>query len=820
MRWVVAMSWDAFQSQSWARTLGLAHSPLFGGAIGKQSDHAVLMDGRKSSFAILIGDDPEFLFYDQSPLSWAWSAFLRSLVAVDIRNGKLFIRHWSEPSRPQAMTLPKTPDEAWTLCDRIATIAPRSAVSDVVTRMITAFKWLRANLSGFGAPNSHIIAVFNELLGLAFDSQMRSQLLKCETVSDAWSLKGSEARDDLRGYGKGLIAQTVQLIVESESDATKLEPSLLIRHASGHLYQEAHFELERTADRQRTLDGGFEPNLTTKGTRRRDARFTPPELAKSLVDQSLKIAPLTNGVLRILDPACGCGVFLTATVQELERRGYLGAVELVGFDESEVATEICRFCLSRAKVDAAASGIDVSYKVETKNAFDVDWGKPDVVLMNPPFTRWRDMSVEDQGKVSGILSGVKTGHPDKAMAFVTKAAQTGGIIATVIPSTMLDGETSEPWRAELLESYSLSSVGRFNGYSYFPGAIVEPAFFVMSPTRVESTPSPLTVVLAENGAEDRALRELRRLEPFHTTSTADVFVSSEVSHKAITPVSWMPRTFRHGALLKTLTESHPKVGDLFDVRQGALTGLNKAFVLSEQQYDLLGDSEKVYFKVAASTPTIRKGCILHSQYVFFPYSQCGLVIEAEDDLKGKLPRFYRELLSHKTDLAARAGFADKWWELTRPRNLDKQFSPKIVTAYFGGCGSFAFDNLGESVSTHGYLWIWNENDAPPASEDDEPIAFTDTDAPWAYLALLNSPEFEFLLSCFCSRVQGGQHNLSKRYVSEIPLPDFVHGPVSPEVLLGLANQGRMLHAGKEPDESRSRSLVSRAFGVPPDAWPQ
>ena len=47
-----------------------------------------------------------------------------------------------------------------------------------------------------------------------------------------------------------------------------------------------------------------------------------------------------------------------------------------------------------------------------------------------------------------------------------------------------------------------------------------------------------------------------------------------------------------------------------------------------------------------------------------------------------------------------------WWELNRPRKeFERGQYPKIVSAYFGQRGSFAFDEIGKFVVVQGHAWL-------------------------------------------------------------------------------------------------------------------
>lgn len=86
--------------------------------------------------------------------------------------------------------------------------------------------------------------------------------------------------------------------------------------------------------------------------------------------------------------------------------------------------------------------------------------------------------------------------------------------------------------------------------------------------------------------------------------------------------------------------------------------------------------------------------------------------------------------------------------------------------------------------------------------------------PWAYLAILNSGPFESLLRLFCPRVQGGQYNLSRRFVESIPIPDLSdENQSSSDLVQELSVIGKELSLGLGADGSRLSELVNVAYGL-------
>lgn len=150
----------------------------------------------------------------------------------------------------------------------------------------------------------------------------------------------------------------------------------------------------------------------------------------------------------------------------------------------------------------------------------------------------------------------------------------------------------------------------------------------------------------------------------------------------------------------------------------------------------------------------------------------------------------------------------RWWSLTRPRSWQFRKRAKLTTTYFGCRGNFAYDESGEFVVLQGYAWLWQRKMRP---------AFDGSPLPWAYLAVLNSRVFETLLESACPRVQGGQFNLSTRFVNGVFLPDLSDdGRYAGALVERLAEVGEQIHAGSPPQLELIDELAARAYGLPVD----
>ena len=246
--------------------------------------------------------------------------------------------------------------------------APAPRAEDVILFALARFRLVRNSLPSSDGLDS--IKVFNLLLAGA-EAVCAGQIaeedwLKCRKVGDAIEhVAGgggsTTALNDLSKPIRETILDDVlfsHFLLPEPTTGCRLAPDMLLRHASGQLYQEAHWRLEQ--EFRQVFLPGMASDARTGGLLRKDVRFTPPALARALVERALAAIGLGTAAeqpqeLDILDPACGSGVFLQEALRELAARGYSGTLTLRGFDSSPISCEISKFCLERVKRDLPAS---------------------------------------------------------------------------------------------------------------------------------------------------------------------------------------------------------------------------------------------------------------------------------------------------------------------------------------------------------------------------------------------------------------------------------------------------------------------------------
>ena len=781
---------DLSQADVWRRQLGYMPVPLFG--VENERSY-VMLNGGKGNFCLDVNvgeEDPAVA------AQYAWSADVDHYLSV--RGDKLSLIRWDQPAGAWAENY-KMSEVAGKLEVFQRYIESKQAPRErsVVSRAVAVYRAVRAR--GHTGGDREAMLAFMAVLNTAWMQQHGKS-----SLSDHWpeaEEAASAAQSLLSSVGIDMI--TEQLL---RPDLTNLKPPsvpLMIRHASGRIFQEAHY----LALAPIQADLFFEGQVKVSGpaSKALGAFFTPTPLVRTLAEQALNRVDLQATCIHVFDPACGSGEFLREAVRQLALRSYKGKVVITGYDISPPACLMARFGLA---AEAAAFDGSLTVNIECRDALDgAPWLKgADVCLMNPPFVSWMDMSASQRETVGRVLGETHAKRPDMASAFVRLAVDSlspSAVIGAVLPASFLDGNSAAPLREFLLQHTTVELSARLGNQAVFSDVTVDPALLILKRHASHPQIDPTLLVWADHasGSSDQALRSLRRhetpqvplcLEDHHNFSIYSV--PSLVSAK-----DWAPRPYASAQVMSAMS-SGLVVGDRFSVQQGTITGLNAAFLLDDLTYRALPKTEQQFFRPAVVNESIRNGQIIPGMWVFYPYGEGMPIIASEADLKKKLPVYFKTKLNPYRDaLIQRARITESnWWRLSEHRSWQVARRPKIISTYFGSAGSFALDRVGNLVVVQGYGWH-------PKRE-----GLTEQHLV-AIVATLNAPITNTLLAGVSNNLAGGQWNLSKRFVERMPLIDAQR--LAESLIEPLSHIGEQMAKGEAWDIDALDHLARKALGL-------
>jgi adenine-specific DNA-methyltransferase len=776
--------------RTWSSVLGLLPVPILP---GDETGRFVLLNGTTGNFCL----DLSATEIREGKRDAAWSSNVGHYVSL-IRERVEVLRYDASTATAEVYSLESVLGRLTEFHRYLEKTQPRSEMS-VVAHAIRVFRQLRSAITVDDGRNS--LLAFLALLACGTDNAELGSLdlalwgLPEESQSFANEVKSEDWNSLLRDLLEG-----------RRLDSLVLLPNLLLRHASGQLFQEAHYEAAFV--NQLRLPGFFPtPAKISKLSRGIGIHFTPPALARTLVEQALRIADLNPTEIRIFDPACGSAEFLREALRQIRMSGYTGTVELIGWDISEPACDMARFLLAwERRSDRYPVKVNIQL---TDSLSKPEWPIADVLLMNPPFVSYEELDAEQRTAVTRVLGSLARGRFDMSTSFVWKAFTSqpkGTVIATVIPASFLQADSAVGVRAELSGVMGIHMVARLGSQMLFSNAMVDAATLI---GRVgDQTDQDVLAFWADHrmSSTSAGLRELRRATQ-HETRTAivgDGFSIYRIPHLTSHYESWAPSSYRAWSFMARL-QHLPTVKDLFHVRTGSRPGYLPAFLLDKADWAALPPTEKVFFRPAVVNESIVFGRLYDSKYVFYPYGRH--TINDERELQGKVPTYYQDvLLKYKAQLQKRTSKRDphRWWEMSESRKWQHEPEAKLVSVYFGDRGSFAYDDSGQFVVVQGFAWL-------PKSVLKAKDAFHQRLA-FAYLAVLNSMVMSELLSATSNTVQGGQWDLSARYVERIPMPNIAT-LLDPHLLSELSELGSGIHRGDTVDDRAVEEAVYASYGI-------
>jgi adenine-specific DNA-methyltransferase len=793
----------------WAHSLGLAETSLFAcEGPDDGGEHKLLLDGVRGSFSISRIDAADI---QSDPKNWAWSSGV--LHHVTATPDQVIVRRWDKSGQDR-YSLSSVDEKLDRFYNHIFE-AQSEATRNIAVHAIDAFRRLRSN---FDADHQgEALSSFLLLLAAMLASIDAEVLERVDEVMGNFDLPQdtpNAARQITREFMAHLIAGFRR---PTMSRATTLEtiPSLMVRHAGATVFQEAHFELGRRG----SMDFWGVPDAARVTiTPSSGVHFTPPGLARVIVEQALEAYGRLPAEVTILDPACGSGSILHEAIRALKDRGYDGRVRIIGFDQSASAVAMARFLISVAKRDWPDLVI-VETSIECRDSLsEDDWPRADFVLMNPPFVSLRWLDESQKKAMHRILEKYARGRPDLSMAFIERGINTlsqHGVIGTLLPAGVLSMTYGQHWRRHLLDETSVAFLAVFSELGLFKMATVETGCVILRKGTAEQPAFYKALWVGEKrDATPTALRHLRRATGTMLTDIEDplwTLAEIPVRQLAESP-SWRPRPATLDRRLSQIqSRVKTQVKDIFEVRQGALPAPRDAFVIDAPTLRELPEAEQRWFRRVAENQNIRSGRIHPGKFVFYTRSLGLPAITNEEDLRRQCPQFIGAHLERfKTELSERRGKAERWWELGEDRKWLRDPTKKIVSAYFGKSGSFAYDMDGDHIVVQGYGWLpsWHLEQGI----DENELFF-------AYVALFNSLLFSELLGAFCPTVGGGQFNLSKRFSELVPLPDLTawagSNSGSATEVKELARIGEMICRDGLPSAPRSHAedLVRLLYNV-------
>ncbi|MCC6866567.1 MAG: N-6 DNA methylase [Ignavibacteria bacterium] len=772
--------------EKWQNSLGLYPLRLF----NYTPEQFILLNGGNNSFCIDFKNE----LNKEKYLNYSWSSDVESFINFD--NKKVFVYRWDKNNVEEYEY--NNISENLNLFYKYLGLINPTKENSIINFIMKIFRQLQNLLEKTDGKESlkallYLLAATNE------DSE--------NFDLDKWGLE--QINKDIITTNKNDALNILIKTINNGITSRNLKPdlNLILRHSSGRLFQEAHFEAILNTQTQLwdlPATKVKSDTVTNKGV-----YFTPSFLTRSIVEECLKyFENKFPETITIFDPACGSGEFLKEAIRQLRINNFKGKIICIGWDISTIAIDMAKFILNFEKNDWGTNNIEINLTTVIDSLLEKWPDNVNLLLMNPPYISWENLEENQRNVVREILDLNYKKNPNLASAFLWKAYQSlneDNIFGCVIPSSLLNADSYNELRETLVSNLKIKLIGKLGSYLFY-GALTDASIIVAKKSN-SNTKNQTTILWAKNelhSASDaiRGLRIFRNnnLLPISEKTYSVYNINLNSSH--INPISYKSYELRQELEKRILSNSLVRIKDIFQIRQGVRTGKNSVFLIDKLFHSKLSSDEKKYFRPAITNQAINYGRLKIVDYIWYPYGEELKEITRETDLQKTASYFYQyRLKPNRNFLKNRKEVTEnkyKWWDLTRERKWLVQKSPKIVSTEFGNAGSFAFDKKGDFIIERGHGWLPKKD-------------FTD-DMYYAYIAIFNCNFFNELLYIYSKQISSNSWYLSSKFCHEIPIPNlFIL--FNTQEFTKLKEIGKKLSLGQIIDYKNLYEIILQLFGI-------
>ena len=481
--------------------------------------------------------------------------------------------------------------------------------------------------------------------------------------------------------------------------------------------------------------------------------------------------------LRIVDPACGSGVFLVIAFDFMKaemtrvndkiaelRGGARGLFDpdseiltnnLFGVDVNAESVEIAKLSLwvKTARRGKMLDSLDNNLKVGDSLIEDSNFaylqhgfswrtafpqvfadGGFDIVLGNPPYVRMEFLKaikpyLEERFEVVSDRADLYAYFFERGL----KILKPGGRLGYISSATFFKTGSGAPLRRFLRTKATIEHVVDFADLQIFEGVTTYPAILVMR---------------NDEPAADHTL-SFWKLESLPDSNFSASYAKKAAAYKQIglTDGSWELEGVQLKALRDKIRNGRPTLKDVYgSPLYGIKTGLNEAFVIDMPTKERLCAEDP---KSAELLKPFLEGKDLkrwrqESRGLWIIYIPKNRVdIEHYPAIKSWLLPFKERLEKRATP--------QEWYELQQAQEAysPKMETPKIIYGHFQASPIFSFDQTGSYSNNKSYFLPYRD--------------------PFL-LAYLNSKVSWFVFSSFTTAVRGGFYEATAQHIEPLPIP--------------------------------------------------
>jgi adenine-specific DNA-methyltransferase len=364
---------------------------------------------------------------------------------------------------------------------------------------------------------------------------------------------------------------------------------------------------------------------------------TPREIARLMVKLSTiqKDEP-------VLDTGCGNGIFL----EVLKEEGYKNILGI------EIDEELYKTCISKGF--RVVLGDFLSY--EFKEQFGL-------IIGNPPYAHFNQLPKQISENVRKIIG---TSEGDIYYAFIVKSInllKEGGELIYIVPYHFFYNTYAKIVREHILKNGKIELVIDLDEIRLFKGENPETIIFKFKKGFFNLSREKIKILNIKVKKITPSEIMITANETLNNKSSNKIWNYKEINHFT-TPAIWS--SYLPSSISQSPQFPSVKLKEIAKVGVGPVSGFDKAFLISEEEFLKLNEKEKALVKKFVKA----KNCVRFITQGYYYY----ILIEdkmSEDELKSEYPNIYSKLSKFKNALSNRyLPEGKKWFHWQALRNYN------------------------------------------------------------------------------------------------------------------------------------------------------